>query len=52
MPAKVGRWPAGPCTFEPNARKYSVKEHLKLRHGKTDHEAAVLLHALVAITRE
>ena len=52
MPAKVGRWPAGPCVFEPNARKYSVKEHLKLRHGKTEPEATALLAGLVAVMRE
>lgn len=42
---------AGPCDYEPAAQKINIKGHLKSRHGKTEHEAATLMAALVPIVR-
>jgi hypothetical protein len=41
----------GPCENEPSARKDTIKSHLKARHGKTEHELAELVAALVPIVR-
>ena len=50
MPARGGL-AAGPCTFEPNARRDKVRRHLHERHRTSDREAAVLMAGIAPITR-
>ena len=50
MPAASGH-KSGPCELEPRVQKGEIKTHLKLRHGKSEHEIAVLMAALVPIVR-
>ena len=50
MPARGGL-AAGPCTFEPNARRDKVRRHLHERHRTSDREAAVLMAGTAPITR-
>ena len=42
---------SGPCELEPDSKKSNIKTHLKSRHGKSEHEIAVLMAALVPIVR-
>ncbi len=50
MPA-AGTRKSGPCELEPCAQKIHIKSHLKKRHGKSEHELAALMAALVPIVR-
>ena len=50
MPAASGH-KSGPCVQEPDSVKGHIKTHLKKRHGKSEHEIAALMAALVPIVR-
>jgi hypothetical protein len=50
MPA-AGTLKSGPCELEPRVLKSQIKKHLKSRHGKSEHEIAALMAALVPIVR-
>ena len=41
----------GPCELKPDPDKRHIKTHLKSRHGKSEHEIAELMAALVPIVR-
>ena len=51
MPAAGGGHAAGPCTYQPAAQRFNVKNHLMKRHGKSNDEAAALIDALEPIER-
>ena len=50
MPA-AGTCKSGTCVQEPSTRTGTIKGHLKARHGKSEHEIAALMAALVPIVR-
>ena len=50
MPA-AGTRKSGPCELEPDSANGNIKTHLKSRHGKSEHEIAALMAALVPIVR-
>ena len=52
VPAAGGGHAAGPCTYQPAAQRFNVKNHLMKRHGKSNDEAAALIDALEPIERD